>query len=73
MLELQVYLSDALVDMSKTVIIEVNGEEAWRRPPRATARTLLENRYYNDSGDYGLYTDRALIEDVDPNVPGRDG
>lgn len=72
-LELQVYLSDALVDMSKTVIIEVNGEEAWRRPPRATARTLLENRYYNDSGDYGLYTDRALLEDIDPNVPGRDG
>jgi len=71
-LELQVYLSDALVDMSKPVTIKVNGTQAWKRTPTPTLRTLLNNRYYNDSGDYGLYTDRALLENIDPNIPGRD-
>jgi len=33
---------------------------------------LLENRFFSDSGDYGLYTQRVRVEDIDANVPGRD-
>lgn len=72
-LELRVFLSDALVDMDRPVTINVNGEEAWRKVPQRSLRHLLENRFYSNSGDYGLYTANAFIEGIAPNVPGRDG
>jgi len=72
-LELRAFLSDALVDMDRPVTITVNGEEAWRKVPQRSLRFLLENRYYNNSGDYGLYTAAAFLDDIEPNVPGRDG
>ncbi|RKY21931.1 MAG: hypothetical protein DRQ55_02585 [Planctomycetota bacterium] len=62
--ELEVFLSDALVDMSKKVTIVVNGETLSSRTPRPSLRVLLDNRYYNNSQDYGLYTDTVLVEDI---------
>jgi len=69
--ELQVYLNDALLDMGKTVTIHVNGEQKFKRTPRASLLTMLENRFFNDSGDYGLYTFKVPIRDISANVPGR--
>jgi len=71
-LEMEVYLSDALVDMSRPVTIVVNGEEKWSKMPKPSLYVLLENRFFSDSGDYGLYTQRVRVEDIDANVPGRD-
>jgi hypothetical protein len=71
--EMQIFLNDALLDLSKTVTIHVNGEEKFKRAPRAGLLTMLENRFYNDSGDYGLYTFKVPISDISANVPGRDG
>ena len=68
-LELYVYLSDEVVDMDKTVEIRVNGEQRVKKRFNRSLRFLLKTRFYNDSGDYGLYTARELIEDIDANVP----
>ena len=70
-LEMEIYLNDALVDMSAPVTITVNGEVKSKRTPRPSLRMLLDNRYYNNSQDYGLYTDMVLIEGIPANVPGR--
>lgn len=70
-LEMEVYLSDALLDMSKPVTFVVNGEVKLTHKPRPSLRDLLENRFYNNSQDYGLYTDHVLVEDIPANVPGR--
>lgn len=70
-LEMEVFLSDGLVDMDKPVTIVVNGETKSTRTPRPTLRMLLDNRFYNNSQDYGLYTDQVLIEDIAANVPDR--
>jgi hypothetical protein len=67
--ELEVYLSDALVDLDKPVAIEVNGKEMVKRVFPRSLQRMLENRYYNNSGDYGLYPAMALIEGIEANVP----
>ncbi len=59
-----VYLSDALVDMSKPVTIEVNGTEKVNRMFERDLRTALENRFYNNSGDFGVYMAQVLIDDI---------
>lgn len=72
-LELFVFLSDGIVDLDKPVTIKVNGEEKVKgRVYRRTLRHLLETRFYNNSGDYGLYTASERIEDIDANLPGDD-
>jgi hypothetical protein len=70
-LEMFVYLSDEVVDLDKPVTIRVNGEEKVKGKvfPRAL-RHLLETRFFNNSGDYGLYTASVRIEDIDANLPG---
>lgn len=71
--ELRIYLSDALVDMDKTVTIMANGAEVWKSVPKRSLRQMLDNRYFGNSGDYGLYTDSILIEGLSRNIPGSDG
>ena len=68
-LSLFVFLSDALVDMDKPVIIEVNGEERVNRMFQRDLRYMLENRFYNNDGYYGLYTAEVLISEIEPNIP----
>lgn len=68
-LELRVYLSDALVDMGKPVTVIVNGEQKAKTVPKRSLRHLLDNRYFFNSGDYGLYTDDILIEQIPRNTP----
>ncbi len=60
-----VFLSDALVDMDKPVAIEVNGTERVKRHFERDIQILLENRFFNNSGDCGLYTNMVLIEEID--------
>lgn len=67
--ELHVYLNDALVDLSKPVTIEVNGKPALKRAFNRDLNFLLENRFFNNSGDGGVYVAKAVIEDIDPNLP----
>jgi hypothetical protein len=69
--EMEVFLSHALVDMSRKVTIVVNGETLYSRTPQPSLRRMLENRFFNNSQDYGLYTDQVLLEDIPANVPGR--
>ncbi len=68
-LEMFVFLNDALVDLGKPVIITVNGVEKVRRPIQRDLRYMLDNRYFGNSGDYGVYTAEVRIENIDPNVP----
>ncbi|MFT7463583.1 MAG: hypothetical protein ACI9EF_001928 [Pseudohongiellaceae bacterium] len=67
--EMEIYLSDALVDMSRELTITVNGEELWSKVNKPSLQMLLENRYYSDSGDYGLYTAKVRLDNIDPNLP----
>jgi hypothetical protein len=60
-----VFLSDALIDLDKPVIIEVNGTERYNKEVRRSLQTMLENRYYNNSGDSGVYTVQLLIDEID--------
>ena len=69
--ELAVYLSDAVVDLDKQVVIEVNGKPRIKKTFQRSLKEMLETRYYNNSGDYGLYPASVVIEDIDPNVPGK--
>jgi len=69
--ELEVYLSDALVDLDKPVAIEVNGTEMVKKTFTRSLQTMLENRYYNNSGDLGLYPVKYLVEGIAKNVPGK--
>jgi hypothetical protein len=70
-LEMYVYLSDAVVNLDKPVTIKVNGDERVKRKMfNRSLRHLLETRFYNNSGDYGLYTASVRIEQIDANVPG---
>ena len=71
-LGVSLFLSDALLDLDQPVIVTVNGEERHKRLVVRSLRFLMENRYYNNSGDYGLYTGRVNIDEIAPNVPGRD-
>jgi hypothetical protein len=69
--ELEVYLSDAVIDLDRPVTIEVNGKEMVKGSFPRSLQKMLENRYYNNSGDYGLYPAMCLIEGIDANVPGK--
>jgi hypothetical protein len=71
--EIFVFLSDGVVDMDKPVTIKVNGEEKVKdKLYKRTLRHLLETRFFNNSGDYGLYTASERIEGIDANLPGDD-
>ena len=64
------YLSDALVDLDEPVTIKVNGEtkvDGQKLTP--SLRHVLQTRFWNNSGDYGIYTASRRIEDIDPNLP----
>jgi hypothetical protein len=71
-LELFLFLNDGLVDLSKPVIVTVNGKERFNRAVPRDLRYMLDNRYYMNSGDYGVYTAEVLIDGIDPNVPKAD-
>lgn len=66
--ELWVFLSDALVDLDKDVTIKVNGEVRTKETFRRSLREMLENRFFNASGDYGVYVTSELIDEIDANV-----
>jgi hypothetical protein len=61
----RVFLSDALVDLDKPVTITVNGKQRVQDTFERSAQTLLTNRFFNNSGDLGIYTAEVLIEDLD--------
>lgn len=67
--EVILYLSDSLVDLDEEVVIVVNGEERVRETFARDAATLLENRYFNNSGDAGLYTAEVSVGEIDANLP----
>ncbi|MBM3985964.1 MAG: hypothetical protein FJ296_09810 [Planctomycetes bacterium] len=67
--DLSVFLNDALVDLSKPVVIEVNGKERVKELFQRDLLFLFENRYYNNSGDYGTYVNRASITGIELNLP----
>jgi len=71
-LELFVFLNDALLDLGKPVVVVVNGVEKVRHPVKRDLGYLLENRFFGNSGDYGVYTAEVRIEGIDPNVPKAD-
>jgi len=68
-LELNVYLSDALVDLDKPVVFVVNGKELPPQKFTRDLRAMLETRFNNADGYYGLYPASHLIERIDPNAP----
>ncbi len=68
-LELSVYLNDALVDLDKPVSIVVNGRERSSRKYVRDLRLMLENRFFNSDGFYGLYPASQLITEIEPNIP----
>ncbi len=68
---LYVYLNDALVDLDKDVVIEVNGKKAFSGKVNRKLSYMLENRYYNNSADYGLYVGEQLISEIELNIPGK--
>jgi hypothetical protein len=68
-LEVNVYLSDALVDLDKPVIFTVNGKDKATLKLTRDLRAMLETRFNNADGYYGLYTASHLIERIDPNAP----
>lgn len=67
--DLSVFLNDALVDLSKPVIIEVNGKQRIKELFQRDLLFLFENRYYNNSGDYGVYVGKASIAGIELNLP----
>jgi hypothetical protein len=67
--ELYVYLNDALLDLGKPINIEVNGLKWPPRTVRRDLRYMFENRFFNSSGDYGVYTAELHLEDIPANVP----
>jgi hypothetical protein len=67
-LELSIFLSDALVDMSKPVRIVINGEERANRLFPRDLRTMIENRFFVDDGYYGVYTAKLTIGEIPPNI-----
>jgi hypothetical protein len=68
-IEVRLFLSDALVDMDKPVRIVVNGEERANRLFQRDLRTMVENRFFNDDGSYGIYTAKWTIGEIPPNLP----
>ncbi|MHC5210026.1 MAG: hypothetical protein ACYTG2_04845 [Planctomycetota bacterium] len=68
-LEVSIFLSDALVDMGKPVRIVVNGEERENRLFPRDLRTMVQNRFFNDDGSYGIYTAKTTIGEIPPNIP----
>ena len=69
-LELKLFLSDAIVDLDKKVVIEVNGKKLFDRTYRRDLRTMLENRF-RDDGYSGIFTTDQLVTDLEPNIPGK--
>ena len=69
-IELKVFLSDALVDLDKKVVIEVNGKKVADKLYRRDLRTMLENRYATDAYA-GIYTSDEIVSDIEPNIPGK--
>ena len=67
-LELKVFLSDALVDLDKPVVIEVNGKKISEKTYRRELRSMLENRFRTDAYS-GIYTADVVVTDIEPNVP----
>ncbi len=70
--ELFVFLSDAMLDLDKEVVIEVNGEVVVSQVFARDPRLLLDNVFLNNSGDLGLYCAEVRIADIDPNLPESD-
>lgn len=66
------YLNDALVDLDKPVIIEVNGKVRYDGKVKRSLAYMLDNRYSNNSSDYGLYVGEQLVSEIEPNIPGKD-
>jgi hypothetical protein len=71
-LELRLFLSDALVDLDKRVVLEVNGKTVFDRQCRRDLRAMLENRFYSNAYA-GIYTFDEVIAEIDPNVPAAAG
>jgi len=69
-LELKVFLSDALVDLDKKVVIEVNGKKVEDKVYTRDLRTMLENRFRTDAYS-GIYTAEEIVSDIEPNIPGK--
>lgn len=69
-LQLTVYLSDALVDLDKKVLIEVNGKKVAEKLFARDMRRMLENRYRTDAYS-GIYTADLVVSDLEPNIPGK--
>ncbi len=67
--DLSVFLNDGLVDLSKPVVIEVNGKERVKDMFARDLLFLFENRYFNNSGDYGVYMNKASVTGIELNVP----
>jgi hypothetical protein len=68
-LEVSVYLSDALVDLDKPVRLLVNGVERFNRAYRRELRTMIENRFFVDDGYCGVYTVKLTVGEIPPNIP----
>ncbi len=70
-LQINLFLSDALVDLDKPVVISVNGKD--RAPQKFTRdlRAMFDTRFNNADGYNGLYTASTLIEEIAPNAPAR--
>jgi hypothetical protein len=67
--DLVLFLNDAIVDLDQPVNVEING---LKRPPKTVRRDLrfmFETRFFNISGDYGVYTGQIELKDVPANVP----
>jgi hypothetical protein len=60
-----IYLSDAMLDMDQPVVIDVNGKERHNKVVRRSLQDMLENRFYNNSGDCGIYTGLVYIEGLE--------
>lgn len=67
--EVLLYLSDALLDLDKEIKVTANGEEKFVGVLERDLQLLLENRYYMNSQDYGVYTASVLIEDIPLKAP----
>lgn len=67
--QLYLFLSDDLVDLDSPVTINVNGDERVNDTFDRSLDFVLENRFFNNSGDFGVYTTSVEINDIDPNVP----
>jgi len=68
---LYVFLNDAIVDLDKEIVIEVNGKQMFKGKVKRSLAYLLENRYRGNSGDYGLYVGERLLSEIDLNVPAK--